>query len=92
MAGCQASCSRRRLSKAVDGGLVLERQADIVEAVQQAMLAEGIHLEADFGAIRTDDDLLLKVDADARIGAKGGIAPSAARRFPAAGRSAGCRS
>jgi hypothetical protein len=30
-----------------------QRQADVVEAVEQAVLAERLHLERDFGALRT---------------------------------------
>ncbi len=40
-----------------------QRQADVVEAVQQAIFAEGIDLERIAGAaLRGDDDLLVQVD------------------------------
>src|SRR4051794_7207644 len=51
----------------VDAGAMLEGLADIVQAVQQQVLAERIDLEADFLAVRADDNLLLEVDGQAGI-------------------------
>src|SRR5262245_40636867 len=48
--------------EAVDGGRLLQRQADVVEPVQQAMLAEGIDVEADEPAVGAGDLLLLQID------------------------------
>jgi hypothetical protein len=41
---------------------VPQRQADVVEAVDQAVLAEGLHLEREFAAIGLDDHLARQVD------------------------------
>src|SRR5690554_432796 len=46
----------------LDGVRVLQRQADVVQAVEQAVLAEGIHLEAVLHAVRTGHGLRLEVD------------------------------
>src|SRR5262245_29808615 len=42
--------------------LVAQGQADVVEAVEQAVLAERLHIKCDFLALRFDDDLPLQVD------------------------------
>src|SRR5665213_3755512 len=52
-----------------DRALLLQRDADIVESVQQAMLAEGIDVEMNGGAVRPGDLLLLEIDGQAGIGA-----------------------
>jgi hypothetical protein len=39
-----------------------QRQADVVEAVDQAVLAERLHVERDLGAVRLGDDLARQVD------------------------------
>src|SRR5581483_4609720 len=59
----------------VGGNLVLAAhgQADIVPAVEQALLAEGIDLELDAAAVRTADFLRFQIDRDAGIGAALGI-------------------
>ncbi len=44
--------------------VVLQRQADIVQTVEQAMLAEGIDLKLQHLAIRTSHGLRLKVDTE----------------------------
>src|SRR4051794_9099396 len=61
------------LLEAVDELALLEREANIVEAVQQAVLAEGIDVEADAAAIGTGDLLLLQIDAEDRIGPALGV-------------------
>src|ERR1700744_1165653 len=48
-------------------------QADIVPAIEQALFAEGIHLELDHAAVGTVDLLLLKVHRDDGISAALGI-------------------
>src|SRR5689334_20554595 len=48
-------------------------QSDVVPAVQQALLAEGIDLEGDHAAIGTADLLFLQIDGDDGIGAALGI-------------------
>src|SRR5882757_3270870 len=53
----------------VDLRLLLHGQPDIVEAVQQAVLAEGVDLEMHRAAVGTLDLLLLEVDLDDGIGA-----------------------
>src|SRR5215212_9906186 len=56
-----------------DRGFLFHGEADIVEAVQQAMLAERIDVEGDAAAIRSADLLRLEVDRERRIGAALGI-------------------
>ncbi len=51
------------LLEGIDMGGFLEAQADIVEAVQQAVLAERIDLELDHAAIGAADFLFGQVDA-----------------------------
>src|SRR6266851_616504 len=53
----------------VDLRLLLHGQADIVEAIQQAMLAEGVDREMHGAAVGSLDLLLLEVDLDDGIGA-----------------------
>src|SRR5258708_6077491 len=53
----------------VDVRLLLHGEPDIVEAVQQAMLAKRIDVEMDGAAVGTLDLLLLQVDLDDGIGA-----------------------
>src|SRR6185437_6029902 len=59
----------------VRGDLVLAAhgQADIVPAIEQALLAERIDLELDAAAIGTADFLRFQVDGEAGIGAALGI-------------------
>src|SRR6185437_12420574 len=52
-----------------DVALLLQGEADIVESIQQAMLAERIDLEFDDAAIGPGDRLLLEIDAEPGIGA-----------------------
>src|SRR6516162_10603341 len=59
--------------EAVDGGGLLHGEADIVQPVQQAMLAEGIDVEMDAPAIRPGDLLLLEIDGDDGVGAALGV-------------------
>src|SRR5258706_9239253 len=56
-----------------DLALVAHRQADVVPAVQQALLAEGIDVELDAAAVWPANLLLLEIDADDGIGAALGI-------------------
>src|SRR3954468_12820236 len=58
---------------AVDRGLLFHGQADIVEAVHQAVLAERIDLELDRAAIGAADFLGAEVDAERRVGAALGV-------------------
>ena len=51
----------RRLERR-DLVLVLERESDVVEAVQQAVALERVELERDLATRRVDDRLLLEVD------------------------------
>src|SRR5690606_28332530 len=44
-----------------DGVLLLQGQADVVQAVEQAVPAEGVHLEAVLHAVRTGDRLRFQV-------------------------------
>src|SRR5689334_7878135 len=53
----------------VDLRLLLHGKTDVVEAVQQAMLAEGVDVEMDGAAVGTLDLLLLEIDLDDRVGA-----------------------
>src|SRR6185437_9308528 len=48
-------------------------QADIVPAIEQALLAEFIDLERDHAAVRTADLLLLQIDRDDGVGTALGI-------------------
>ena len=50
------------------GGL-LHRQADVVEAVQQAVLAEGVDVEPHHAAVGTADLLGREIDRQRRVGA-----------------------
>src|SRR5581483_304632 len=57
------------LLEAVDELALLEGEADILEPVQQAMLAESVDLELHAAAIGAGDLLLLEVDREDRVGA-----------------------
>src|SRR6266851_9065573 len=48
-------------------------EPDVVEAVEQAMLAVRVDLELDHAAVRTADFLLREIDAERRIGAAVGV-------------------
>src|SRR3546814_3382819 len=48
---------------------LLQGEADVVEAVHQAVLAEGIDVEGDGAAVRPGDLLLLQIDGDDGVGA-----------------------
>src|SRR6185369_6533332 len=63
----------RLLLEALDLVLLDHRQADVVEAVEQAMLAVGVDLELDHAAVGAPDLLLLQVDRQRGIGAALGI-------------------
>src|SRR5215471_1956179 len=39
----------------IDGGGLLQRQADVVEAVEEAVLAEGVEVECDAAAVGAAD-------------------------------------
>src|SRR5882672_110624 len=49
--------------------LVAQRQADIVPAVQQTLLAEGIDIEFDAATVRAANFLLFEIDTDDGVGA-----------------------
>src|SRR5690606_27982693 len=51
----------------------LQGEADVVEPVHQAVLAEGIDVEVDGAAIRPGDLLLLEIDGDDGVGATRGV-------------------
>src|SRR5262245_8683370 len=57
------------------GDLVLldHREADVVETVEQAMLAVRIDLELDHAAVGAADLLLLEIDRQRRVGAAAGV-------------------
>src|SRR5689334_17560414 len=57
----------------VDRGLLLHRQPDVVEAVDEAVLAERIDLELHLAAVGTADLLVRQVDRQRRIGAALGV-------------------
>src|SRR5581483_11417418 len=59
--------------EAVDLRLLLQGEADVIEAVEQAVLAERIDVEPDAAAVGPADLLLLEVDGDHRIGAARGV-------------------
>ena len=48
--------------EAADGVCLLQRQANVVKAIEQAMLAERVDFEVDFLAVRPDHDLPLQID------------------------------
>src|SRR4029453_16774666 len=53
---------------------VRQREADVVEPVQQAMLAEWLHLEAeDHRSVRRGDGLLIEIDRQAEARECGGV-------------------
>ena len=70
---------RGLLLVAFDLGLLLVRQPDIIEAVEQAMLAVRVDLEMDDTAVRTADFLLLQIDRECRIGAASASSNSLSR-------------
>src|SRR6266446_592685 len=49
--------------------LVAQRQSDVVPAIEQALLAEGIDFEFEAASVGAADFLLLEIDADDGIGA-----------------------
>src|SRR6476646_3683260 len=53
--------------------LVAQRQTDIVPAVQQTLLAEGVDLKLDAAAVRTTQLLLFEIDTDDRVRAALGV-------------------
>jgi len=57
----------------VDGRLLFHRQTDVVEAVDQAVLAERVDLELDLAAVGTADLLVRQVDRQRRVGAALGV-------------------
>src|SRR5260221_556323 len=72
----QLEPGRRRLAlgfETVDRLFPLQRQTDIVEAVEQAVLAERVDVEFDATAIRAGDLLLVEIDGDDGIGAALGV-------------------
>jgi hypothetical protein len=65
--GRDAAGFHRSRLEAVDRVLLLHGETDIVEAVEQAMLAERIDVELDRSAVRSADLLFGKIDGDRRI-------------------------
>src|SRR5216117_1190215 len=57
----------------VDRALLLHRQPDVVEAVQQAVLSERIDLELHLAAVGTADLLVRQVDGQRGVGAALGV-------------------
>src|SRR5271166_3857507 len=64
------------------GGLLLvrldrrrldQREVDVVEAFDQALLAEGVELERDHAAVGTADFLRRQIDGQGRVGAALGV-------------------
>ena len=49
---------------------MLQRLADVVQPVQQRVLAERVDVEVDFLAVRPDHHLALEIDGDARVAAE----------------------
>src|SRR5690606_38375712 len=66
------ACLLRAL-EAVDLGVLLQGQANVVEAVEQAVLLPGIDLEVQRTAVRSLDRLGLQVDGQGGVGAARGI-------------------
>ena len=64
---------RRARLEGGDGVLLLEGEADVVEPVQQAVLAEGIDLEGDRAAVGAGDHLALEIDGQHRVRAARGV-------------------
>src|SRR4030095_7748829 len=56
-----------------DRGRLLQSQADVVETVEEAVLAEGIELEFYAATVGAADLLLLKIDGDDGVGAALGV-------------------
>src|ERR1700754_4191668 len=54
---------------ALDLALLLVREPDVVESVEQAVLAVGVDLELDHAAIGAADLLLLEIDGQRGVGA-----------------------
>ena len=57
----------------IDQITLAQGEADIIEPLQQALLAERINLEVNDPAIRTPDLLFFKIDGDGGIGPARGI-------------------
>ena len=68
--GSQGCAAPARAFVARDPRRVLQRLADVVEAVQQRVLAERVDVEVDLLAVRADHDLAFEVDGDARVAAE----------------------
>jgi hypothetical protein len=73
-AGIQAQASGpgalvQLLLVGIDRRRLLQRQADIVEAVEEAVLAEGVDVEMDPPAVGAADLLVLEIDRERRVGA-----------------------
>src|SRR6266567_7058025 len=67
---------RRRLAlglEGVDRLFLLQGEADIVETVDEAVLAEGIDVELDHAAIGAGDLLAIEIDGDDGVGAALGV-------------------
>ena len=73
MVGIQGWLCWRAGLEAVDRGGVLQGLADIVQPIQQQMLAKRIDVEVNFLAVRADDDLAFQIDGDAGVAAELGV-------------------
>ena len=76
----------------VDRGRVLQGLADVVQPVQQQVLAERVDVEVDLLAVRAHHHLAFEVDGDPRVAAESRILHQHGRTPRAAGGSAACRS
>ena len=63
----------RAFSRSADIGCFLFGQADVVETVEQAMLAERVYLDTHDFAVGARDRLLFEVDRQHRVGALLGV-------------------
>src|SRR5438093_12889916 len=57
--------------KGLDLFALAQGQANVVKTVEQAVLAEGLHLEGNFLTLWLDDDLALEVDRELIAGEGG---------------------
>src|SRR5438105_15618165 len=66
-------CRLRLLLERIDLVLLDHRQADVVEAVEQAVLAVGIDVELHHATVGAANLLLLQVDRQRRVGTALGV-------------------
>ena len=53
--------------KAIDRGCLFQRQANIIQPIQQALAAERVKLKADCGPVRTADRLGNQINGQFRV-------------------------